>query len=106
MQAEFKDTPRLIAQSSGLAMCFQFLGGTVSLSAGQAAFSSQLSRNLAKYAPTAPADLIANNPLELYNLPDALRSQALIAYTKSLNIVYILVVPACVPALLSWERAS
>ncbi|GAA5886794.1 hypothetical protein JCM6882_005893 [Rhodosporidiobolus microsporus] len=93
MQAEFKDNMKLIGQATSLASFAQFLGGTISLAIGQAALSTQLSKNFAKYAPTAPLSIIKESPLAIWNLDEELIPQAVLAYVKSLKIVFILGVP-------------
>ena len=67
----------------------------------QAVFASELGRNLLKYAPTAPENLVRNNPLAIYDLPAAIIPNAIEAYTNSLNAVLILIVPAAGIALIS-----
>ncbi|SCV73983.1 BQ2448_6413 [Microbotryum intermedium] len=100
MQAEFKDTPRLVAQATGMATFSQFLGGTVGLAVAQAAFSSRLSANLRQYAPTAPASLIERSPLAIYtSIETSLRPAVIKAYVKALTIVFVLGVPFGVLAL-------
>lgn len=72
----------------------QFLGGTVGLAVAEAVFSSELTKNLATYAPTAPLSVIQQSPLSIYTLsPPALVVEVVKAYVKALDIVYILGVP-------------
>ncbi|KAF8157716.1 hypothetical protein K438DRAFT_332835 [Mycena galopus ATCC 62051] len=40
----------------------QFLGGTIGLGVAETVFSSQLSKNLRKYAPSAPIAIVAESP--------------------------------------------
>ncbi|SGY19517.1 BQ5605_C014g07668 [Microbotryum silenes-dioicae] len=101
MQAEFKDNPKLVAQATSMASFSQFLGGTIGLAVGQAAFSSRLSANLRQYAPTAPASVIERSPLAIYTAIEAsIRPDVIKAYVKALDIVFILGVPFGVLALL------
>lgn len=116
MQAEFRTNMKHLAQASGLAIfgqvsrataiavqrarltprrfC-QFLGGTIGLAVGEAVFSSELRSNIAKYAPTAPFKLVQESPLAIYtDLDPSLIAQVVVAYVKSLDIVYIVCVPA------------
>nr|CRX79083.1 hypothetical protein ls5930a1_00125 [Leucosporidium scottii] len=97
MQVEFRDSPRLLGQATGMASFGQFLGGTVGLAVAQAAFASELGQNIAKYAPTAPITVIRESPLAIYtSLPEDLIPAVVKAYVKSLQIVFILGVPfAC-----------
>ncbi|KDE04644.1 hypothetical protein, variant [Microbotryum lychnidis-dioicae p1A1 Lamole] len=93
MQAEFKDNPKLVAQATSMASFSQFLGGTIGLAVGQAAFSSRLSANLRQYAPTAPASVIERSPLAIYTAIEArIRPDVIKAYVKALDIVFI---PRC-----------
>jgi MFS family permease len=88
LQAEFKDHPRLIGQGTGLGMFTQFLGGTIGLSIAEAAFSSQLGKNLLKYAPDVDKDLIIESPVNIYTQVPAGEVAAVVrAYCKSLDIV-------------------
>ncbi|GAA6004221.1 hypothetical protein JCM10207_002489 [Rhodosporidiobolus poonsookiae] len=93
MQAEFRDNPRLIGQATGLASFSQFLGGTIALAIGQAALSTQLGENFAKYAPTAPLAVIKESPLAIWDLSEDLIPSAVKAYVQSLKIVFVIGVP-------------
>ncbi|GAA5877202.1 hypothetical protein JCM8547_006297 [Rhodosporidiobolus lusitaniae] len=93
VQAEFKNEMRLVGQATSLASFAQFLGGTISLAIGQAALSTQLTKNFAKYAPDAPLSVIAESPLAIWDLAEDVIPQAVLAYVKSLKIVFILGVP-------------
>ncbi|KAJ6143446.1 Major facilitator superfamily domain general substrate transporter [Penicillium samsonianum] len=100
MQAEFDDTPKLISQATGMVNFCQFLGGTIGLAIAEATFSSELVRNLRKYAPDAPFATIQQSPLSIYTaVPDALVPNVVRAYVKSLSTVYIIGVPANVLSL-------
>ncbi|GAA5877482.1 hypothetical protein JCM8547_001086 [Rhodosporidiobolus lusitaniae] len=101
VQAEFKDDMRLVGQATSLASFWQFMGGTIALAIGQAALSSQLTENFAKYAPDAPVAVIAESPLAIWDLAEDMISQAVLAYVKSLKIVFILGVPLFVLSIFS-----
>lgn len=95
-RAEFrsKSDAKLLGQATGMASFGQFLGGTVGLAVAEAVFSSELTKNLALYAPTAPLSVIQQSPLSIYTLsPPALIVEVVKAYVKALDIVYILGVP-------------
>ncbi|KAJ5455266.1 Major facilitator superfamily domaingeneral substrate transporter [Penicillium sp. IBT 31633x] len=95
MQAEFNDTPKLISQATGMVNFCQFFGGTIGLAIAEATFSSELVRNLRKYAPQAPFEAIQESPLSIYSaVSDALVPNVVRAYVKTLSIVYIIGVPA------------
>ncbi|KAJ6629312.1 ABC transporter [Mycena sp. CBHHK59/15] len=97
MQAEFDDTPKLISQATGMVNFSQFLGGTIGLAVAEATFSSELARNLRKYAPGAPLAAIQESPVSIYGaVPAALVPGVVRAYVKSLSTVYIIGVPASV----------
>ncbi|GAA5877227.1 hypothetical protein JCM8547_006303 [Rhodosporidiobolus lusitaniae] len=100
-QATFKATPRLISQASALVQFFQLLGGTIALAIGQAALSTQLKENFAEYAPTAPLETIEQSPLAIWDLPESEREGAVKAYVKSLNVVWVVVVPIYVLSMIS-----
>ncbi|KAJ5158481.1 Major facilitator superfamily domain general substrate transporter [Penicillium coprophilum] len=101
MQAEFDDTPKLISQATGMVNFCQFLGGTIGLAIAETTFSSELVRNLRKYAPGAPFETILQSPLSIYSpaVPDVLVPNVVRAYVKSLSVVYIIGVPANVLSL-------
>lgn len=100
MQAEFDDTPKLISQATGMVNFCQFLGGTIGLAVAQAAFSSELARNVHKYAPDAPFAAIQESPLSIYSaIPAALIPDVVHAYIKSLTTVFIIGVPTNVLSL-------
>lgn len=86
VSAEFKDNMRLLGQATGLASFSQFLGGTIALAIGQAALSTQLTQNFARYAPEAPVAVIEQSPLKIWDLPEAIRSASIYAYVESLRI--------------------
>jgi hypothetical protein len=79
----------------------QFVGGTVGLSVAQAAFAGELTGNIAKYAPSAPFETLRIDPLAIYDLPAEVIPGAILAYTKSLNIVFVIIVPLAGVGLLS-----
>ena len=88
LQAEFKDHPRLVGQGTGLGMFTQFLGGTIGLSIAEAAFSSQLGKNLLKYAPDVDKNLIIESPVNIYTQVASEEVTLVVkAYCKSLDIV-------------------
>lgn len=94
-QAEYAGRPKLLAQASGCAIAAQFLGGVIGLAVGEAVFSSELRSNLATFAPTAPYELIARSPLNIWTqLDPTLITQVVLAYVKSLDLVYVVCVPA------------
>jgi len=88
MQAEFRDQPKLVGQATGMATFGQFLGGTIGLAVAEAAFSSQLSKNLLKYAPTVDKSVITQTPTNIYSqVAKSEIPSVVIAYCKSLDIV-------------------
>ncbi|KAM0790108.1 hypothetical protein ACM66B_005435 [Microbotryomycetes sp. NB124-2] len=100
MQAEFKDTPRLLAQATGLGSFSQFLGGTVGLAVAQAVFGSVLGDKMRQYAPNAPIDIIKQDPLSIYTLSADQIQPVIRAYVQNLQYVFILGVPFSVSAIL------
>ncbi|GAA5971978.1 hypothetical protein JCM11641_002440, partial [Rhodosporidiobolus odoratus] len=101
MQAEFRDNMRLVGQATSLASFAQFLGGTISLAIGQAALSTQLAKNFAKYAPNAPLSVIKESPLAIWDLPKEEIASAVKAYVMSLKIVFVIGVPFYILAIIS-----
>ena len=73
---------------------FKFLGGTIDLGIAEPVFASELSKYLAKYAPTAPVAIVEQSPTAIYtHLPAALIPGVVRAYTASLKIVFLVGVP-------------
>lgn len=73
---------------------WQFLGGTIGLAVGESVFSSQLTKNLLKYAPTAPVGIIKQSPTMIRaGVPRDLIPAVVKAYIKSLDTVYVVGAP-------------
>ncbi|KAI5481116.1 Major facilitator transporter-like protein [Pseudohyphozyma bogoriensis] len=93
MQAEFKDSPKLVGQATGMGSFGQFLGGVVGLAVGEAVFSSELTKQLAAYVPNASAALIQvikESPTSIRtSVPADMVSSVITAYVKALDIVFI-----------------
>ncbi|KAF7299681.1 Major facilitator superfamily protein [Mycena chlorophos] len=108
LQFEFNmpDTIPLIGQATSLAMLFQLLGGTIGLAVATPVLSSTLTSAIARYAPTAPASVVAlirDSPTDIYtdpSVPSALIPGIVRAYTGSLRVVFVLGVPVSGLALL------
>ncbi|KAJ7737370.1 ABC transporter [Mycena metata] len=62
VQVEFRDTPRILGQATSMASFAQFLGGALGLGVAEPIFASQLTKNLLKYAPNAPAAIVKESP--------------------------------------------
>ncbi|GAA6063261.1 hypothetical protein JCM10212_004995 [Sporobolomyces blumeae] len=92
MQSEFRATPKLVAQSTGVASFSQFLGGTIALAIGQASLSTELTKNFAKFAPDAPLQVIKESPLKIWDLAPDVRQGAIQAYVKSLDMTFVITV--------------
>lgn len=102
MQVEFKDAPALISQSTSMASFAQFLGGTIGLGVAEPVFASELTKNLLKYAPSAPAALVKESPINIYtDLPASEIPGVVMAYAQSLKVVYVVGVPIAVLGLLA-----
>ncbi|KAJ7453013.1 hypothetical protein B0H11DRAFT_1927161 [Mycena galericulata] len=94
IQVEFKDTPKLLAQAMSAASFAQFLGGTIGLGVAEPVFSTELGKNILRYAPEAPAAIIRESPTAIYtDLPAAQIPGVVQAYMQSLRVVFILGVP-------------
>ncbi|KAJ7500300.1 ABC transporter [Mycena galericulata] len=102
IQVEFRDTPRLLAQATSMASFGQFLGGTLGLGVAEPVFSSELAKNLLKYAPEAPAAIVKESPTAIYTeLPAAMIPGVVKSYAEALKIVFVLGVPVAGLALVS-----
>ena len=94
MQVEFKDTPALIGQASSMGSFAQFLGGTIGLGIAEPVFASELSKNLLKYAPNAPAKIVSESPVAIWtDIPADLIPGVVLAYCESLKVVFVVGVP-------------
>ncbi|KAJ3709983.1 major facilitator superfamily domain-containing protein [Lentinula raphanica] len=101
MQVEFKDAPRLLGQATSMASFAQFLGGTLGLGVAEPVFASELSKNLLKYAPDAPATIVKESPTAIYtDLPSSMIPGVVQAYAQSLRIVFVVGVPVAGLALI------
>ncbi|KAJ7078002.1 ABC transporter [Mycena belliarum] len=101
IQAEFKDDEKLVGQATSMVTFGQFLGGTIGLGIAEPVFASELNKYLARFAPTAPAALVTQSPTSIYaDLPPDLVPGVVLAYTRSLRIVFVLGVPVAGLALL------
>lgn len=88
------NTSSLRDQDTNINPTTQFLGGTIGLAVGESVFSSQLTKNLLKYAPTAPAAVIKQSPVMIRtSVPAELIPAVITAYIKSLDIVYVVGAP-------------
>ena len=65
-------------------------GGTIGLAVAETVFSSQLTKNLARYAPTAPVAVIKESPVSIYTkIAKELVPSVVHAYVKSVRTVFI-----------------
>ncbi|KAK4051704.1 hypothetical protein OIO90_004654 [Microbotryomycetes sp. JL221] len=98
MQVEFRDTPKLLAQGTGLASFSQFLGGTIGLAVAQAVFAGVLGEKMRQFAPNAPIAIVKQDPLSIYDLPVDQIDPVIKAYVRTLKYVFILGVPFAIVA--------
>lgn len=65
------------------------MGGTISLAVAEAVFSSELTSNLAKYAPSAPVAIIKESPVSIYTdiatdlIPSVVKAYVYVFYRLS-----------------------
>ena len=88
IQAEFrsKADTKLLGQATGMASFGQFLGGTVGLAVAEAVLSSELTKNLEKYAPTAPLTVVQQSPISIHGLspPELVANVIMVSLPPSL----------------------
>ncbi|KZP19616.1 ABC transporter [Athelia psychrophila] len=102
MQVEFNDTPALIGQASSMASFAQVFGGTIGLSVAEPVFSSEMTKNLLKYAPLAPAAIVMESPVNIYtDLSPDLIPGVVLAYCDSLKVVFVICVPISILGLIA-----
>jgi MFS family permease len=94
IQVEFKETPRLLGQATGMVSFAQFLGGTLGLGIAEPVLASELSKYLLVYAPEAPAEIVKESPTAIYSeLPAAMIPGVVQAYSHALKFVFLIGVP-------------
>ncbi|KAJ7026760.1 ABC transporter [Mycena alexandri] len=94
MQVEFRNTPKILAQATSMVSFAQFLGGTLGLGVAEPIFASELTKNLLKYAPNAPAAIVKESPTTIRSaLPADMIAGVVRSYTESLRIVFVVGVP-------------
>ncbi|KAI5476146.1 Major facilitator transporter-like protein [Pseudohyphozyma bogoriensis] len=97
MQAEFASEPGLIGTATSMATFAQFLGATIGLGVAEAVFSSELSKNLLKFAPSitaAETAVVKLSPTDIYtSLPASLVDPVRHAYAVTIDTVLLLGVP-------------
>ncbi|KIJ58908.1 hypothetical protein HYDPIDRAFT_44277 [Hydnomerulius pinastri MD-312] len=105
VQAEYADNESLIPQATSFVSFCQILGGIVSISMAGSIFANELRTDLTKYAPDltdALRSAILQSVTAIQALPtEALKSEVIAAYARSLDPVFILGVPAAALASLS-----
>ncbi|KAF7983702.1 hypothetical protein HWV62_19631 [Athelia sp. TMB] len=102
MQVEFKDAPALIGQASSMGSFAQFLGGTIGLGIAEPVFASELSKNLLKYAPNAPATIVEESPVAIWtDIPADMIPGVVLAYCESLKVVFVVGVPIAILGLIT-----
>ncbi|KAJ7269948.1 putative transporter [Mycena rebaudengoi] len=89
IQAEFQDSPALLAQALAMASFAQFLGGTLGLGVAEPVFSTELTRFLLRYAPDAPAIIVKEAPTAIYTLPPDMIAGVVRAYAEALRVVFV-----------------
>ncbi|KAF7298509.1 Major facilitator transporter-like protein [Mycena kentingensis (nom. inval.)] len=99
IQVEFKDAGdlKLLAQAASMVTFAQFLGGALGLATAEPVFATMLARNLRRYAPEVPPDLvevIKQSPTSIHSvLPQEMVAHVVTAYSKSISIVFLVGVP-------------
>lgn len=83
-----------MATSTGGLMLVRLLGSTISVSVGQAIWSSELNKRISKLPAFDLGTSFANSVTHLKDIqPESLRTQVLHAYTKSLSTIWIVDTP-------------
>ncbi|KAF8597187.1 MFS general substrate transporter [Ceratobasidium sp. AG-I] len=83
-----------VPQATAVMTFFQRLGGVLGVSIAGTIFSNELARNLLRYAPNVPTEVLRNSVAAIKSLPQDQREGVVIAYSKSIDSVYLLGVPA------------
>ncbi|ETW81546.1 MFS amino acid permease [Heterobasidion irregulare TC 32-1] len=83
-----------MATSTGGLMFIRLLGSTISVSVGQAIWSSELNKRISKLPTFDLGTSFANSVTHLKDIqPESLRTQVVHAYTKSLSTIWIVDTP-------------
>ncbi|KZO92741.1 ABC transporter [Calocera viscosa TUFC12733] len=104
VQAEYHAEERMIPQGTSMVNFTQLIGGVIGISIAGTIFANQLGKELAIYAPNidpSVAQLLKESVTVVLTLPADQQGPIIEAYTKALDYVYIIGVPAGVMATLS-----
>ncbi|KAJ7691182.1 transporter [Mycena rosella] len=102
IQVEFRNNPKILGQAMSVVTFAQFLGGALGVAVAEPVFSSELTKNLLKYAPDAPLEVVKQSPTAIYTaLPAELIPGVVKSYAEALKVVFILGVPVAGLALIS-----
>ncbi|KZT62115.1 ABC transporter [Calocera cornea HHB12733] len=96
IQAEYHDNERMIPQATSLVTFAQLVGGVIGICIAGTIFSNQLTKELAIYAPTLPAEIaqaIKESVTVVQTLPADQQGPIVEAYVKALDYVYLIGVP-------------
>lgn len=105
IQYALKDSPQFISAGVGLGTYLGFMGRIVGVSLANSVFANMIQRNLHKYVPQLPGPLlhaVVNDATAVWTkLPEQYREPALVAYTETMRVVYIIGVPLGVLGIVS-----
>lgn len=104
VQTEYAKEEHLIPQGTSLVNFVQIVGGVIGITVGAAVFGNQLASNIVKFAPgLSPEQALAvrSSVTAIFKLPKELQEQAILAYSESLDRVFLIGVPAGALASLS-----
>lgn len=97
IQNSLNSTPRLVPAGVGLGTYLGFAGRIVGISLAGSVFENLLQKNLHKYVPDLPDELVqavVNQATAVWtDVPEYFRPATLTAYVNTMRIVYIIGVP-------------
>jgi len=104
IQAEYNSEEHMIPQSSSMVQFTQLIGGIVGIAVAGSIFANQLVKELAKFAPNLPPDVVhgvRQSVTYIFTLPLNERDPVISAYSRSLGYAWLLSVPCGIFASLS-----
>jgi len=101
VQAEYADNEEMIPQATSFVSFTQILGGIVSIAIAGSIFANELRRNLPSDLPAELRGAILESVTAISALPEPTKSTVIAAYSRSLDPVFVMGVPAGICASLA-----
>lgn len=97
VQVDLREKPHWISAGMGLTTFLGFMGRIIGISLASSVFQNMITRNLHKHAPELPEPLVqaaTNDATAIWTvIPEQFRASALIGYSETLRLVFLIGVP-------------